>query len=584
MTHDPAPSALRPEVGPELDGVCRKALACMAQDRFRSMAELAEALPGSPARQEDPTTRGETRTAVDPPAARPLLRRPRLLLAATVLGTVTVLLAGWLWVRAERKPAPVAQATPATPDDPPARQGEDTRQEVRDQPQPVRAPSVHDPKPVISRPTLHGPASGATKSNGHQATSPFMTWYFSWSPVPGADRYHLMVRDPKGVPVIDDDTIVSLPYRFDDRDTFVADSNRVGWRWKVRAQVNGEWTDWSDERTFNVEPFGKTQSKPGGFPTSVAYSPDGKSFASASSTGEITVWNAATGQISFSLPTPMTRAETVAFSPDGKWLAGAGNGLLLVWDAETRKEVHLFAVGGNNPNWSTARVAFSPDSKFLASACDDCIVKVWDLTTGRVSRRLFGLGVSVRRAVAFNKDGSLLASASGQSVGVWNVQTGRVKLDLPGNAWCVEFSPDGGLLAAGGNLGVKVWDVASGKEVMSRPGDGRMQFPSLAFSSDGKRMAVTTNGGVVLILDPLSGKELQRLRHGNSWRLLDVAFSRDGMRVLSTGWGDGSIVVHDVATGKELSTAPRKENVRPAQPGPPAAVQPPSKPKNEPRK
>jgi DNA-binding beta-propeller fold protein YncE len=568
MTHDPAPSALRPEVGPELDGVCRKALAYMVQDRFRSMAELADALPGSPVRQEDSTARGETRIAVIPHAG-PLLRRARLLLAATVLGALAVLVAGWLWVKVERKPAPVAQATPETPHDPPARQGEDKRQEVRDQPQPVRAPRVDEPKPVILRPTLLMPRPGGTMKNGYQLALPSMVWFFNWSQVPGAERYHLLVRDPKGVPVIDDASAGTPPYALNERDVFVADSNLVGWRWKLRALVKGEWTEWSVERTFNVAPFGKNKSKPGGWYTRVAYSLDGRSFASACSTGEITVWNTATGQISFSLPTPMTRAEAVAFSPDGKWLAGAGAGLLLVWDAETRKEVYLFPVGGDSTSRQTARVAFSPDSKFLASACDDCIVRVWDLTTGRVSRRLFGLGVSDRKAVAFNKHGSLLASTSNQSVGVWNVQTGRVQFELPGHAWCVEFSPDGGLLAAGGNSGVKVWDVATGKEVMSRPGDGRLQFPSLAFSPNDKRLAVTTNAGLVLILDPLSGKELQRLRHGNSWRLLDVAFSRDGTRVLSAGWGDGSIVVHDAATGKELSTVPRKENVRPAQPSPP---------------
>ena len=27
---------------------------------------------------------------------------------------------------------------------------------------------------------------------------------------------------------------------------------RPGWRWKVRALVNGIWTDWSEERTFEV--------------------------------------------------------------------------------------------------------------------------------------------------------------------------------------------------------------------------------------------------------------------------------------------------------------------------------------------
>ena len=32
-------------------------------------------------------------------------------------------------------------------------------------------------------------------------------------------------------------------------------SLRLGWRWKVRALVEGIWTDWSEERTFEVAPL-----------------------------------------------------------------------------------------------------------------------------------------------------------------------------------------------------------------------------------------------------------------------------------------------------------------------------------------
>jgi serine/threonine protein kinase len=84
MTQDPAPpSSLRPEVGPELDGVCRQALARKVKDRFRSMGELAEALQGSPVHRES------SRTQLLPGAGglhAPFRKRGVLLLLALLAG------------------------------------------------------------------------------------------------------------------------------------------------------------------------------------------------------------------------------------------------------------------------------------------------------------------------------------------------------------------------------------------------------------------------------------------------------------------------------------------------------------------
>ena len=96
----------------------------------------------------------------------------------------------------------------------------------------------------------------------------------------------------------------------------------------------------------------------------------------------------------------------VAFSPDGKKLATASSdSSARLWDVRTGKQLQRL-----EHNNSVNAVAFSPDGQKLATASSDSSARLWDVGTGKQLQRLEH-DRSVN-AVAFSPDGQKLATAS----------------------------------------------------------------------------------------------------------------------------------------------------------------------------
>jgi WD40 repeat protein len=207
-------------------------------------------------------------------------------------------------------------------------------------------------------------------------------------------------------------------------------------------------------------------------------------------------------------------------------------------------------------------LAFSPDGNLLASgAQDDPVVRIWDLSSGQALQTLSGHTDWIR-SLAFSPDGRILASgAADRTIRLWDTQTWQELAVLEGHTDMLgnlAFSPDGTTLASASRDGtVRVWDVArralrDGFQ-FTAPIDPQAQVPywltGIAYSPDGRRIAVGAVNNSVYLLDAATGEQQREFRGHEGWVVLrGIVFSPSGDAIASASL-DGTVRIWGVVTG-----------------------------------
>jgi WD40 repeat protein len=246
------------------------------------------------------------------------------------------------------------------------------------------------------------------------------------------------------------------------------------------------------------------------------------------------------------------------YTPDGKVIIAAGQNGIHFWEVATGKELRLIEKDKHN-FWSPC---LTQDGKMLAAG-EDKVIRLWEAETGREIQTLRGHADYVR-AFALSRDGKVLASTTGdKTVWLWDTASGKVRHILRGHQLPVKhiaLSPDGKVLASGDEdetaipengidreRTIRLWDVTTGKELPTHPSGQKNSLYGMAFSPDGKKLAVASGHAPLQVWEVATGRMLFTCE-GKSISNFAV-FSPDG-RLLAGGIY--AIQLWDATTGREV--------------------------------
>ncbi len=225
-----------------------------------------------------------------------------------------------------------------------------------------------------------------------------------------------------------------------------------------------------------------------GYPLmAVAISPDGQLLAAGGENGTLVIFDVQSGKLLQRLIGHATKGESddmdvwgVAFTPSGQQLISAGaDKKIILWQRQDITEQAVDKISAQSADLfqkqreldapdKVRAISISPDGKLLSSGGTDNDISLWELSSGKKLKTLHQLGGINWYGLSFSPDGHYLASSSGNTATIWQLDTGKSLHVLTGHTDQVNnlnFSADSSkLVTSSSDTTLRLWNVASGEQ------------------------------------------------------------------------------------------------------------------------
>lgn len=275
------------------------------------------------------------------------------------------------------------------------------------------------------------------------------------------------------------------------------------------------------------------------YPCSLTISPDSNYLLAGEKNGTIRLIDL-TGMVTRTFAGHTSSVTSLAFTPDGKqFLSASGDNTVRLWDVGTGKEIRTF-VGHTK---QVLCVACSPDGTKALSGAMDFTARLWDMRTGkelfcyRGHRNIVGgVAISPKGTSAITSDGSLH---------LWDLATGKNIQAFPHSAaWKVMFLAGGSQALSGGSDNVlRLWDLDNLREIGRLHGHSK-GISGIAVSPDQSYVLSSSYDKTLRLYDLASRQEVHLLL-GHTAAIFTAAFAPNGKWFASAG-SDRTIRIWDM--------------------------------------
>jgi serine/threonine protein kinase/WD40 repeat protein len=189
-----------------------------------------------------------------------------------------------------------------------------------------------------------------------------------------------------------------------------------------------------------------------------------------------------------------------SLTPDGRWLALADRGNHQVVLRSLDKPEQTRVLGNHR---AISYTAISPDARWVASSGGSGSgVKLWDVPGKKMVRQL----LAEEAGLAFSPDGAWLVTGTAAEYCFWEVRTwqpafriSRMDASFPG---CLAFTRDGKTLALSlSDRAVQLFDVVSRSQLATLTPPEPQMILWLTFDRAGERLAVATQNNFIQLWD-----------------------------------------------------------------------------------